>query len=128
MVRVLTTGPITGGSETILLAEDAGVIDVQLFVHLSGRPAGGGVRPKHLEALMQFKLLVVAVVFGTGLMAGRWALAQAPAQTPTIISGSDLGFRVDQHRGNTPVGTLVVRVNGQWVEAEFSVGIKRITK
>jgi hypothetical protein len=61
MVRVLTTGPITGGSETILLAEDAGVIDVQLFVHLSGRPAGGGVRPKHLEALMRFKLLVVAV-------------------------------------------------------------------
>jgi hypothetical protein len=60
MVRVLTTGPITGGSETILLAEDAEVIDVQLFVHLSGRPAGGGVRPKHLEALMRFKLLVVA--------------------------------------------------------------------
>jgi hypothetical protein len=128
VVRVLTTGPITGGSETILLAEDAGVIDVQLFVHLSGRPAGGGVRPKHLEALMRFKLLVVAVVFGTGLMAGRWAQAQAPAQTPTVISGSDLGFRVDQHKGNTPVGTLVVRVNGQWVEAEFSVGIKRITK
>jgi hypothetical protein len=45
-----------------------------------------------------------------------------------FISGSDLGFQIDQRKGNAPVGTLVVRVNGQWVEAEFSVGIKRITK
>jgi hypothetical protein len=39
----------------------------------------------------------------------------------------DLGFRVDGRKGNAPVGSLVVRVNGQWVEAEFGAGVKRLT-
>jgi hypothetical protein len=28
---------------------------------------------------------------------------------------------------NTPVGTLVIRVNGQWIEVEYGVGVKRLT-
>jgi hypothetical protein len=43
---------------------------------------------------------------------------------PTIISGDDLGFRVDRYRANgneiqkgTPLGTLMVRIDGKWVEA-----------
>lgn len=64
---------------------------------------------------------------------GAWAHAQAPSvpapasQPPTVISGNDLGFRVDSRKGKTPVGTLVVRVDGQWVEVEFAVGMKRLT-
>lgn len=34
---------------------------------------------------------------------------------PTV----DLGFRIDGRKGNTPVGALVVRINGEWVEAEW---------
>jgi hypothetical protein len=34
------------------------------------------------------------------------------------ISGGDIGFRVHGMRGNTPVGSLLVRINGQWVQAE----------
>jgi hypothetical protein len=41
-----------------------------------------------------------------------------------IISGDDLGFRVDRYRANgndtekgTPLGTLMVRIDGKWVEA-----------
>jgi hypothetical protein len=48
-------------------------------------------------------------------------------QAPTIIAGNDLGFRVESHKGVTPVGVLVVRINGQWVEAQFSVVAKRVT-
>jgi hypothetical protein len=62
--------------------------------------------------------------------AGVWAHAQTTVpqtQEPTILSGNDLGFRIDSRKGNTPVGTIVVRVKGQWVEADFSVGVKRLT-
>ena len=48
-------------------------------------------------------------------------------QAPTVIAGNDIGFRVESHKGNTPVGTLVVRINGQWVEAQFSMVAKQVT-
>jgi hypothetical protein len=39
----------------------------------------------------------------------------------TILSGSDIGFRVERMQGGIPIGTLVVRVDGRWVEAGTSV-------
>jgi hypothetical protein len=42
--------------------------------------------------------------------------------TPRIVTGGDVGFRVEGLRGgSTPVGTFVVRVNGEWVEAEVKL-------
>jgi hypothetical protein len=87
------------------------------------------------EASMRqtFRLLIVFLILGAAFAAGRWTHAQAPttppaqSQTPTVISGSDIGFRVDRQKGNTPVGTLVVRINGQWVEPEFAMGVRRLT-
>jgi hypothetical protein len=55
------------------------------------------------------------------------ARAQTPPQrgaTPTIISGSDLGFRVDRQRADRVYGTLLVRINGEWVVAEPPTGLK----
>lgn len=80
-----------------------------------------------------FRLFVVIIILGAMFAAGRWTHAQAPApppaqsQAPTVISGSDIGFRVDKQKGNTPVGTLVVRIKGQWVEPEFAMGIRPLT-
>jgi hypothetical protein len=54
--------------------------------------------------------------------------AQQPGVSPTVISGNDIGFRIDRRRGSTPVGTLVVRINGQWVEPEQSMEVKRLTE
>jgi hypothetical protein len=57
--------------------------------------------------------------------------AGAPAATvpnPVVLSGSDVGFRVEAYEGNIPVGKLVVKVDGQWVEARFSgAGVKKLT-
>jgi hypothetical protein len=39
-----------------------------------------------------------------------------PLPTPTVLSGGDIGFRVEALRGGSPIGRLVVRWNGQWVE------------
>ena len=39
----------------------------------------------------------------------------------TILSGSDLGFRVERMgTSGQPVGTLMVRVNGKWMEAGWA--------
>ena len=76
-------------------------------------------------------LLVIAL---TGI--GVWSFAQVQLQRteePVVLSGSDVGFRVEGHKrerrtdrltGRTgsmdiAVGQLVVRINGQWVEAEI---------
>jgi hypothetical protein len=74
-------------------------------------------------------LLVAVMILGATFAFGRWTHAQAQQlgldgslllETPTMISGSDIGFRVDRQRDGVPVGALVVRVNGQWVEPEFA--------
>ena len=46
---------------------------------------------------------------------------------PTILSGSEIGFRVESWRGDTPVGKLIVKVDGKWIEVEFTSGFKRTT-
>ena len=46
-------------------------------------------------------------------------LAQPPAQTvdaPVVLSGTDIGFRIESYNRGKPVGRLVVRLNGRWVE------------
>ena len=50
------------------------------------------------------------------------------AMKPQILSGSDIGFRVEGvRRGGTRVGALVVRVDGEWVEAELALTLRRGT-
>lgn len=34
-----------------------------------------------------------------------------------VLSGSDIGFRVERTQDGVPIGTLVIRVDGRWVEA-----------
>jgi hypothetical protein len=49
------------------------------------------------------------------------ARAQAlPVPDPRIVTGGDIGFRIEGWQGRTPTGTLVIRVNGQWVEPAAS--------
>jgi hypothetical protein len=67
--------------------------------------------------------VVLGVLWILSLVAvGAWSHAQqsqVPSREPEVIFGPQLGFRVDSHRGDTPVGALVVRVEGKWVEVEF---------
>jgi len=71
--------------------------------------------------------LSLALVF----VVGRWAYGQGPqfpSQQPDsnapVISGNDVGFRVDRQdteRLGRLTGTWVVRVNGQWIEPAASL-------
>ena len=69
-----------------------------------------------LRLMIRIALLLALLVFTT-----RWVHGQVFVQPvpPRIISGADVGFRVTGLRGDTPVGVVVLRVNGRWVEAEI---------
>lgn len=43
----------------------------------------------------------------------------SPVTPAKVISGSDFGIRIEGMRGDRPFGSLVVRVNGEWVEADL---------
>lgn len=74
--------------------------------------------------------IIVGTVFLGGLLGG-WASAQTfkatqPLDAPVVLSGPDLGFRVEARRGTAPVGRLMVRIDGQWREAEFAAGTAKV--
>jgi hypothetical protein len=72
---------------------------------------------------MMKRRIVLTVFWVLSLAAvSAWSHARDPQKSnrePEVIFGPELGFRVDSHRGDTPVGALVVRVDGKWVEVEF---------
>ena len=73
------------------------------------------MRVKHLVGALFATLLVV--------IAAAWLTAQVVAVRPVppkVMTGADVGFRVEGIRGSTPVGVIVVRVNGEWVEADIA--------
>lgn len=58
-----------------------------------------------------------------------FVFAQNRSSQPQVLSGADVGFRIEgtDFRGR-PVGTLVVRINGNWVEVGTSAGVHPATK
>jgi hypothetical protein len=48
--------------------------------------------------------------------------AQVVKTTPRIVTAADLGFRVEGKDPNgRPVGSLVLRINGEWVPVSSAV-------
>jgi len=85
---------------------------------------------------------LLALVFGAGAAAStvtrpiasaqttpefvRPTVPGQPAQEPRVLSGDYIGFRFDrQDREGAVVGTLMVKVNGKWVEARFGSSVRR---
>jgi hypothetical protein len=77
-------------------------------------------RQVRLIALVAFVSALVAVVVRAQ------AVSDARPQSPVIMTGSDLGFRVDHLDGDVPVGELVVKRNGEWVPVRFAAALKRM--
>lgn len=88
---------------------------------------------------MSQRTRLVCVVAVALLAAGAWVSAQVfpprsadqlfspqRADQPVTLSGNDLGFRIEGRRGDTVVGRLMVRVDGEWVDAEFGGGVRRL--
>jgi hypothetical protein len=53
------------------------------------------------------------------VVAAQWRTRAAQAQEVQkglVLSGADLGFRLDKVASGKATGTLVVKLNGQWVD------------
>jgi hypothetical protein len=93
------------------------------------------------------KYIAIGLVLATVFIAGFWAHAQAQppngprvlpsprvapppgleSQNPMVISGNDIGFRVERWEGDTPVGRWVVRKDGNWIEPRTTMSPRRLT-
>jgi hypothetical protein len=83
-------------------------------------------------------LLMLAATFAAGRLTYAQAQVQPqnpPAQLrppqgrePLILSGSDFGFRVERYgRDGQPLGRIVVRIDGRWVEPRETGGVVPLT-
>lgn len=74
---------------------------------------------------MSFRTCVVLMVlwitslFAARAMARGQSFGFVPAPEPTVLSGADVGFRLEGTIGDAPAGTIVIRQNGQWVEPRW---------
>jgi hypothetical protein len=76
------------------------------------------------------KRIVLALIWALSLIiVGVFAHAQTLQRplTPTVLSGSDIGVRVQGRAGDQLIGTFVVRINREWVAAEPAGGVKSLT-
>lgn len=62
---------------------------------------------------------IVALLWLASLVTvGTVVAAQTRRETGAVISGENIGFRPEGWNGKARTGTLVVKVNGEWVEAQ----------
>ena len=79
--------------------------------------------PLTLKAALAWVLSLIVVLVGS-----QWMSAQTTNPPARIVSGSDVGFRIDSERNGVPTGHFVIRVNGNWVEVKEAVGVSRLTQ
>ena len=62
-------------------------------------------------------LAVVLASLLSGISGAVLAQPKSEIQNePVVVSGADIGFRIERYERGKPIGTLVVRLNGRWVE------------
>ena len=62
--------------------------------------------------------IFVLLWFVSLVVVGAGAAAQTRRETGAVISGTDIGFRPEGWNGKARTGTFVVRINGEWMEAQ----------
>ena len=84
-----------------------------------------GVLPAFV--MMLGAVLVTMLMLGSSIPLHGQAGVQAPGVlgdgrdhlvAPMVFTGSDLGFRVESTSNGIALGTLAVRVNGHWIDAQ----------
>ena len=71
---------------------------------------------------------VLTSLLGAGAGGAAVAVAAGQNTEPRVLSGSDLGFRVEGiAKDGAPIGAIVVRVDGKWVAPQFQSGLRRLS-
>lgn len=75
------------------------------------------------------KKLIVWVVSVSAAAAISAAVTAQVQSDRRIVSGGDIGFRIEgKDMSGNPTGTLVVRVNGEWLPAVPAGGLRRASQ
>ena len=69
-----------------------------------------------LKSRLMFIALWTVSVVVVGVLVS--AQAQTRREPNPVISGADIGFRPEGWKGTARTGTFMVRINGEWVEAQ----------
>jgi hypothetical protein len=77
------------------------------------------VRHWKLATFWVLSLIVVSAISSSAQFPGRGGLPGLPPslilENPVVLTGSEVGFRLERVRDGVPIGTVVVRVDGRWV-------------
>ena len=71
--------------------------------------------------MIRFRFGVVVLWLASLILTGVLASAQVRRDSTAVISGADIGFRPEGWNGKARTGTWMVRIDGEWVEAQGSV-------
>ncbi len=75
-----------------------------------------------ISRMVSVAVLTAGMTAAFALGHSQGTAAQQPSPVPMVVSGSDIGFRLEPGHA-TPTGRLVVRINGQWVEPKWAGGV-----
>jgi hypothetical protein len=64
------------------------------------------------------RFVITLLWFASLAAAGTIAAAQTRREAGAVLSGDNIGFRPEGWNGKARTGTFVVKVNGEWVEAQ----------
>jgi uncharacterized protein (DUF58 family) len=74
-----------------------------------------------VRAIFGLALLWVLSLFAVASVAKAQVFElPRPLPEPRVVAGPDFGFRVEGDLRGTPVGKLVVRIDGKWIEARIA--------
>jgi hypothetical protein len=71
--------------------------------------------------MTRIRFSVVLLWLASLVLTGILASAQTRREAGAVISGGDIGFRPEVWNGKARTGTWVVRINGEWVDAQGSM-------
>ena len=64
------------------------------------------------------RCIVACLWLASLVVVGTVAAAQTRREAGAVISGDNIGFRPEGWSGRSRTGTFVVKVNGEWVDAQ----------
>jgi hypothetical protein len=64
------------------------------------------------------RVIFVVLWFVSLLVVGAVTAAQTRRDSSAVIAGENIGFRPEGWNGRARTGTFVVKVNGEWVDAQ----------
>jgi hypothetical protein len=74
------------------------------------------VLTRHWEVAILWALSLVAISAISSLAQAQRDRPNLITEQPTIVSGADVGFRIERTQNGIAVGKVVVHVDGRWVD------------